>query len=86
MDKFLSSIYVDDLVSGSVDVNSSAFEFYKKSRQRLAVAGFRSQRFITNSEELRHLIYLNESQSEGGGVEDVTRGGIPIVCQGYAWS
>ena len=72
VDKFLSSIYVDDLVSGSLDVNSSAFEFYKKSRQRLAVAGFRSQKFITNSEELRHLIYLNESQSEGGGVEDVT--------------
>lgn len=70
VDKFLSSIYVDDLVSGSVDVNS-AFEFYKKSRQRLAVAGFRLQKFITNSEELRRLIYLNESQSEGGGAEDV---------------
>ena len=38
VDKFLASISVDDLVTGSTDVNS-AFEFYKKSRQRLAVAG-----------------------------------------------
>ena len=66
VDKFLASIYVDDLVTGSTDVNS-AFEFYKKSRQRLAVAGLRLRRFITNSEELRCLIQQNESQSEDGG-------------------
>lgn len=35
------------------------------------MAGFRLRKFITNSEELRRLIYLNESQSEGGGAEDV---------------
>ena len=38
VDKFLSSIYVDDLVIGSTDVNS-AYEFYEKSKRRLAVAG-----------------------------------------------
>ena len=38
VEKFLSSIYVDDLVSGSHDVQS-AYKFYKKARQRLAVAG-----------------------------------------------
>ena len=32
--KFLSSIYVDDLVSGAEDVNF-AYEFYLKSRERL---------------------------------------------------
>ena len=67
VDKFLASIYVDDLVTGSTDVNS-AFEFYKKSRQRLAVAGLRLRKFITNSEELQCLIQQNESQSEDWGV------------------
>ena len=38
--KFLSSIYVDDFVSGSHDVQS-AHDFYLKSRLRLATAGFR---------------------------------------------
>ena len=31
VDKFLLSIYVEDLVTGSTDVNS-AYEFYEKSR------------------------------------------------------
>ena len=66
VDKFLASIYVDDLVTGSTDINS-AFEFYKKSRQRLAVTGLRLRRFITNYEELQCLIQQNESQSENGG-------------------
>lgn len=64
--KFLSSIYVDDVVTGSGDVDS-AFEFYKKSRERLAVAGFRLRKFITNSDELWHLIRQNECQSGDGG-------------------
>ena len=67
VDKFCSSIYVDDLVAGSSDVKS-AFKFYQKSRQRLAVAGFRLRKFITNSEELRQLIQQSESQCEDGGV------------------
>lgn len=47
--KFLASVYMDDLVTGSADVRS-AFEFYKKSRQRLAVAGLQLRKFVTNSE------------------------------------
>ena len=37
VDRFLSSIYVDDLVSGCNDVQST-YEFYLKSRVRLASA------------------------------------------------
>ena len=49
VDKFLSYIYVDDLVSGSRNVEST-YEFYVKSNLRLAVAGFRLRN------ELRHRI------------------------------
>ena len=66
VDKFLPSIYVDDLVAGVADV-SSVFEFYKKSRQRLAVAGLRLRKFVSNSEELQRLIRQDEALSEDGG-------------------
>ena len=59
VDKFLSSIYVDDLVSGSED-EQSAYELYSKSKLRLAVAGFKLRKFVTNSDELRHRIHENE--------------------------
>ena len=36
--KFLSSIYVDDIISGAADVDS-AYTLYLKSRLRLATAG-----------------------------------------------
>ena len=62
VDKFLSSIYVDDLVSGSNDVKS-AHELYVKSKLRLATAGFKLRKFITNSEELRQLIQGDELSS-----------------------
>ena len=65
MDKFLSSIYVDDLVTGSSDVEST-YEFYKKSSQRLAAARFRLRKFVTNSEELCHRIQLDEPQPGDG--------------------
>lgn len=52
VDKFLSSIYVDDLVSGGSDVPTT-YELYVKSRVRLASAGFKLRKFVTNSEELR---------------------------------
>ena len=48
VDKFLSSIYVDDLVSGCNDVQFT-YEFYLKSRVRLASAGFKLRKFVTNS-------------------------------------
>ena len=64
VDKFLSSIYVDDLVSGSNDVKS-AYELYMKSKLRLAAAGFKLRKFVTNSEGLRQLIQGDELSSSG---------------------
>ena len=55
VDNFLSSIYVDDLVSGSADVEST-FKFYLKAELRLAAAGFKLRKFLSNSEELRQRI------------------------------
>ena len=77
VDKFCSSIYVDDLVAGSSDLES-AFKFYQKSRQRLAVAGFRLQKFITNSEELRRLIQQRANlRAEDGGVGQLVSESAP---------
>ena len=57
--KFRRSIYVDDLTAGSHDVES-AFEFYLKSKLRLAEASFNLRKFDTNSPELRRKISDNE--------------------------
>ena len=67
VDKFLSSIYVDDLVSGSNDLEST-YELYVKSKLRLATAGFQLRKFVMNSEELRRLIQDDESSPTGGGM------------------
>ena len=69
MDRFLSSIYVDDLVSGSKDLEST-YELYTKSKLRLASAGFKLRKFATNSEDLRRRIRESESSSsEAGGAD-----------------
>ena len=57
VDKLLSSIYVDDLVSGLSGIPV-------KSKLRLATAWFKLRKFVTNSEELRQLI-REESSSRG---------------------
>ena len=57
--KFLESIYVDDLTSGDGDVDRT-FELYVKSKLRLKEAGFNLRKFVTNSEELRERIEKNE--------------------------
>ena len=59
VDKFLSSIYVDDVSLGSNDVEST-YELYLKSKSRLAEAGFKLRKFVTNSDELRGRIHANE--------------------------
>ena len=46
----------------------SCYEFYVKARERLAAAGLRLKKFVTNSEELRRQIQLNKHQLENGGV------------------
>ena len=63
VDKFLSSIYVDDVSLGSNDV-ASTYKLYLKSKSRLAEAGFNLRKFVTNSDELRHRISTNECLSD----------------------
>ena len=58
VDKFLSSIYVDDVSLGSNDVEST-YELYLNSKSRLAEAGFKLRKFVTNSEELRSQVDTN---------------------------
>lgn len=55
---------MDDLVSGGSDVPTT-YELYVKSRVRLASAGFKLRKFVTNSEELRcRLLEDDEMPSE----------------------
>ena len=61
--KFLLSIYVDDVSFGSDGVQST-YDLYMKAKSRLKEGGFLLRKFITNSEELRHLIATNEQLSE----------------------
>ena len=80
VDKFLSSLYVDDIVAGSRDVEST-YQFYKKARERLAVVGFRLRKFITNSDILSKIIQdhgdqladgkMSQSAAENGGAENL---------------
>ncbi|KAL5491929.1 hypothetical protein EMCRGX_G017305 [Ephydatia muelleri] len=56
VNKFVRSIYVDDLTSGS-DTEEEALLLAKKARERLAEAGFNLRKFVTNSPSLqRHLL------------------------------
>lgn len=57
-DKFLSSIYVDDVSFSSPDVKSM-YRLYQKSTECLSRAGFKLRKFVTNSIELRELIQDN---------------------------
>ena len=68
MDKFLSSIYVDDLVTGIKDLEST-YELYMKAKLQLATAGFKLRKSATNSKELSCRIQESESSSvdEGAG-------------------
>ena len=59
VNKFRRSVYVDDLTAGSHDANS-AYEFYVKSKMRLAEANFNLRKFDTNSPELYQRIQQNE--------------------------
>ena len=59
VDKFRSSIYVDDVVLGWTDVEST-YKLYLKSRIRLVEAGLKLRKFMMNSKELQHLIQKNE--------------------------
>ena len=74
--KFLESIYVDDLTSGDSHVDRT-FELYVKSKLRLKEAGFNLQKFVTISVELHERIEKNERSAsrseEAQPKEDVGR-------------
>lgn len=74
--KFLESIYVDDLTSGNGYVDRT-FELYVKSKLRLKEARFNLRKFVTISEELRKRIGKNEGSAsrreEAQPKEDVGR-------------
>ena len=55
MDRFLRSIYVDD-VSFGADSEESAFQLYQKSKSVLAEGGLNLRKFITNSRQLQERI------------------------------
>ena len=59
MENFLFSIHVDDISLGSNGVEST-YELYLKAKLRLAKAGFKLRKFVTNSDELRCQVDANE--------------------------
>ena len=60
VEKFLSSIYVS---LGLNDVES-IYELYLKSKSRLAEAGFKLRKFVTNLEELHCRVNANEQTTK----------------------
>ena len=69
VDKFLPSVYVDD-VSICVDSVESTYQLYLESKLE---AGFTLRKFITNSRELWHRIQLNKHTSRSIGTESPER-------------
>ena len=62
VERFLENIYVDDLSAGGASV-SDTYEFYVKSKLRLAEGGFNLRKFMSNPKELMNKIeYANESR------------------------
>uniref|UniRef100_A0A1X7UBY6 Reverse transcriptase domain-containing protein n=1 Tax=Amphimedon queenslandica TaxID=400682 RepID=A0A1X7UBY6_AMPQE len=59
VDKFLRSMYVDDLTVSLSNVDS-AYEFYEKSKQGLSEAGFKLRKFMTNSRQLHERLSIED--------------------------
>ena len=66
VEKFLRSIYVDDLSSGAPETNTG-YELYLKSELRLAEGGFSLRKFVANCPELTNTIQCNESRNSDAG-------------------
>ena len=60
--KLLDSFYVDDLVTGE-DNENEAYKLYGKARERMANAGFRLRKWLTNDKDLRDKISTIENLS-----------------------
>ena len=78
--KFRRSIYVDDLTASFPD-DDSAYEFYVKSKTRLAEANFNLRKFQTNSSDLRQRIKTN-----GGGSKSSPAGAEECHVLGIRWN
>jgi hypothetical protein len=81
VEKFQSSIYVDDVTLGSEDVMTT-YELYIKSKLRLSQAGFKLRKFVSNSQELRRLVKLNEQSLE----DEITDDGETHKILGIIWN
>ena len=73
VEKFLRSIYVDDLSSGASEVDA-AYELYLKSKLRLAEGGFNLRKFVSNCPELTNRIQYNETRRSNIGTSSVEPG------------
>ena len=60
VDKFLRSMYVDDLTVSLSDIDS-AYEFYVKAKARLSEAGFKLRKFMTNSPKLHERLNIEDT-------------------------
>ena len=69
VERFLRSIYVDDLSSGAPEINA-AYELYLKSKLRRAEGGFNLRKFVSNCPELTSRIQCNESSISVSGTSE----------------
>ena len=60
--KFLNSLYVDDMLGGYENV-PNAFKFYCLAKERMKEGGFNLRKWLTCNEELAGLIAEREQQS-----------------------
>ena len=80
VNKFVRSIYVDDLTSGS-DTEEEALLLAKKARERLAEAGFNLRKFVTNSPSLqRHLLSADLLHHRSTVTDD------PVTCDDESYT
>ena len=67
VEKFLRSIYVDDLSSGASEVDA-AYELYLKSKLRLAEGGFNLRKFVSNDSNCPELTETESSVMKPEGL------------------
>ena len=70
VERFLENIYVDDLSAGGASV-SDTYEFYVKSKLRLAEGGFNLRKFMSNSKELMNKIDANFGSVLGSAISNL---------------
>ena len=81
VEQFFENIYVDYLAAGGTDVNDT-YEFYAKSKLRLAEGGFNLRKFMSNSKELLSKIDANKSNRQGSTDPKNMSSYSPSICRG----